>query len=227
MRHISLDFWNTVGAAPASYGLERTYLLADFFGVTFDVAKATYKQVKDHFDDADERTGSSFTRDENFIALFRAFNRVPVRGDLDTLMRMMDGIFHRCPPVIAPALREQLLRAHAMGITLSIGSNTNFIMGSEIREILAGIPFAFMVFSDEVHVSKPHPHFFDIVAKEVKRVRPDIKSRVDMLHVGDNMACDVRGAKAAGIPARLVLDANNTAEVISGMLDGVMQASAA
>lgn len=55
--------------------------------------------------------------------------------------------------------------------------------------------FAFVVFSQDVQVEKPHPRIFEVTAE-----RADCEL-AEMLHVGDSLENDVAGARNVGVPS--------------------------
>ena len=220
MRHMSFDFWNTVGKPNKTYARERSQLLADVFGTSFDTAKANYSKVKGALDHAAETEGVDHGRDYNIVKLCEAFGVERDQQFRDQLQVEMDKLFAMYPPTIDDALIHELDRAHKMGITLSIGSNTNFIEGHTILAHVIGrrIPLAFSVFSDEVACSKPNPDFFKLIAGQARQHNPLIRDNRDIIHIGDNDVCDCRGADAAGMRYAFTEHADQTAMVLRGLL---------
>lgn len=53
--------------------------------------------------------------------------------------------------------------------------------------------FAFVVFSQDVQIEKPHPKIFEIAAKQAGC------ELAQMLHVGDSLETDIAGARNAGV----------------------------
>jgi FMN phosphatase YigB (HAD superfamily) len=221
MRHLSFDFWNTIGKPNKTYARERSQLLSEVFATSFDTAKATYSKVKGALDHAAETEGVDHGRDYNITRLCEAFGKPDANAAFrEQLQIELDKLFAMYPPTIDDALIFELDRAHEMGITLSIGSNTNFIEGHTILSHVVGrrIPLAFSIFSDEVFCSKPNPTFFKLVADNARAVNPLITSNRDIIHVGDNDVCDCRGADAAGMRYAFTENADQTATVLRGLL---------
>jgi FMN phosphatase YigB (HAD superfamily) len=224
MRHISFDFWNTIGKPNKVYARERSRLLSEVFAVSLDEAKATYSKVKKALDHAAETEGVDHGREYNIAKLCEAFGKPDADQQFrDQLQVEMDKLFAEHPPTIDDALIAELDRAHKMGITLSIGSNTNFIEGQTILDHVIGrrIPFAFSIFSDEVSCSKPNPDFFALIAHHAGLVNPLITSNRDIIHVGDNDICDCKGADAAGMRYLFTENADTTAGLLAGLLGTV------
>jgi putative hydrolase of the HAD superfamily len=94
-----------------------------------------------------------------------------------------------------PEVAETLERWRASGVRLVVASNWDVslhdvLAATGLRERLDGV-----VTSAEVGASKPSPELFE-AALRVARA-----SAADAIHVGDSMAEDIEGARAAGIEA--------------------------
>jgi HAD superfamily hydrolase (TIGR01509 family) len=107
------------------------------------------------------------------------------------------ALTHR--PEITPGAAEAVRELRARGLTLGLISNTGRTPGRILRHLLAGaglLPcFDVLVFSDEAEVRKPAAAIFRRV---LDRVRIDAAAGV---HVGDDAAADVAGARDAGMRA--------------------------
>jgi putative hydrolase of the HAD superfamily len=103
------------------------------------------------------------------------------------------------PPRVSPGAVEVVHALHAGGLVLALISNTGRTPGAVLRQLLdrAGIldRFAVLSFSDEVGVRKPAPAIF-----RTTLARTGHPPRV-AVHVGDDAAADVRGARQAGMRA--------------------------
>lgn len=219
MRHISFDFWNTVGKPNLTYSAKRTEFLATAFETTREVAKHTYTAVKTALVADDERGAYHHGRDYEIERLCEAFGRKADPAFHAHLCNEMDSWFAVHPPTIDHRLATLIHRASLNGITLSIGSNTNFVRGQTIVDHSVGrLPFAFAIFSDEVGVSKPSREFFDLVAYHARLVNPLIRDNRDIVHVGDNRVCDCDGPEAAGMLSAYTKDADETAAVLDALL---------
>ena len=222
MQHISFDFWGTIGKSNPNYSRERTEFLAKFFDVDTDTAKTTYTAVKSRIERAAEETGNDLGYSINIETLCSSFGNSTTLADRVRLSRDLVALFMKHPPVVDPALVVQLLRAKSMGLTLSIGSNTNMMPGRVIKEaVLNQLPFAFTVFSDEMGVAKPSLYFFRFVEGKARAVNPRVTNPLDIVHIGDNPRCDHTGPITAGMRASLVVNADHTAQVLSSILDTV------
>lgn len=219
MRHISFDFWNTVAKPNPTYASERSTMLADIFGTSYHDAKANYAIVKNRLDAAGERDGLDYGRLHAIGALCDQFGKQPDVQFREQLGIELDRLFVSHPPTIDPELHDMIQRAYSRGITISIGSNTNFILGATIRDhVLAELPFSFFIFSDEIGLSKPDAGFFRIISVLAKSSNYTIDSEDDILHIGDDVVRDCQAAQTAGMRYARVEDADHTAGVLRGLL---------
>lgn len=216
IKHISLDFWNTVGKPNPVFAKHRTAYLSSLFGVSEDRAKSTYTTVKRQLDSEAETEGKSYPREFNIELLIAMFAGDPNDNRLvKKIGDDLDELFRRYPPTIDPEITRACMIAHSRGITLSIASNTNFIKGEEISKTME-IPFTFELYSDVLEVSKPHPRFFDEISVHARFYNIDARHQ-QIVHIGDHHICD--GA-ATGFGMNFCLVENyNTAEVINYILE--------
>jgi putative hydrolase of the HAD superfamily len=118
---------------------------------------------------------------------------------LDRLARVYQepALTHR--PEITPGAAEAVRELRARGLTLGLISNTGRTPGRVLRHLLASagiLPcFDVLVFSDEAGVRKPAAAIFRRV---LDHVWIDAAAGV---HVGDDDAADVAGARGAGMRA--------------------------
>lgn len=204
-KHISLDFWNTVGQPNKDYIHRRSEIIADFYNVSFAEAKRMYTLIKSSLDKGAEQTGTCHDYMENYWILSRAFvfDDEEVRNPAE-LAKLLAEAFAENPPLVSDTMRESLFAAKRAGFTLSIGSNTNFITGREIVDhVLADMPFDFLIFSDEIMLSKPHQYFFQTIVDQAMQVNNNVHNASDVIHIGDHRVCDVEGAIRRGLRAEI------------------------
>jgi putative hydrolase of the HAD superfamily len=102
-------------------------------------------------------------------------------------------------PSLCPGAGEILQRVKELGCRIGLISNTGRTPGYILRTVLErfGILTFFdaLTFSDELRVRKPNPKIF-LHNLEQMKVRPS-----GVMHVGDDLRCDVGGAKGVGMRA--------------------------
>ena len=105
----------------------------------------------------------------------------------------------QAPPVLCPGAKEILQRVKESGCRVGIISNTGRTPGYILKTVLEQLEilsfFDVLTFSDELRVRKPDCRIF-LHHLDAMKVRP---SRA--LHVGDDLRCDVSGAKGVGMKA--------------------------
>jgi putative hydrolase of the HAD superfamily len=146
-----------------------------------------------HHLEGHDRDSLEELRDRCAEELRRALG-VPGLGHAEARSAMMEALVFEPYPDAIPGLRALRER----GLTLVIASNwdcslPDWLGPPGLLELVDGI-----VTSAEVRAAKPAPEVF-LRALEVADVRPD-----EALHVGDSLANDIEGARAAGIRALLV-----------------------
>lgn len=200
IKHLSLDFWNTLAIANPKYAERRTAILQEYSGLGKDVLQYRYNKVKRELDDQAIQ-GKGQDSSEAFQFLVEAIN--PEGWTFENKRELMVNLNHEFylnPPTVPTDIAFELIRLNDDGITLSISSNTNFIPGSILKQVVLdhlGAEFKFMIFSDELGVTKPHKHFFTEVLYHSQRLAREV------LHVGDSIAYDV-GAIDAGMQFALI-----------------------
>ena len=210
MKHLSLDFWNTLGQPNPAYAEARNKILADFYDTTPFVAGQLYAQVKATVDRTHAATCAPLPIDICYALLSRAFGLAPDTGGPQY---ELEEAFAQHPPTMLPEAIEALKRIKASGVTISITSNTNFIRGAAIKTwVFANkFEFDFCLFSDEVGWAKPHQKMFGQLIEQSGREPKEI------VHIGDSVECDVQGAERAGIRRVWVADPQAAAEELTLM----------
>ncbi len=103
------------------------------------------------------------------------------------------------PPYLNPDAQKLLESLKDQNKLVGIICNTGLTPGVGLRRLLEnkGVVgyFDLMLFSDEEGIRKPDPRIFQLAAQGLK-VRPN-----EVVHIGDNLKCDVWGAQGAGFKA--------------------------
>jgi FMN phosphatase YigB (HAD superfamily) len=221
--HFSFDFWNTIGIPNPEGSKARNRVLADVFSTSYEDAATRYRAAKALIDGRSESTGTQESRDTSIQTLINTFgSKCPVSNQ--QLAYMLVDVFHEHPPTIAPEMPILLDRLVEDGHTLSITSNTNIIHGVDIVKAVTGVlPFSFSVFSDEYLWAKPNPLMFLHVWAKAMALNPEVTSESDIIHVGDSVVCDIKGARAVGLKTIQVTNAAVAANEINTTLSGIFK----
>jgi putative hydrolase of the HAD superfamily len=131
-------------------------------------------------------------------------NRGILLTDPEALLRLEESYWS--PSLTAPATLnaeapEVFQRLHGRSLKIGLICNTGRGPGHALRELMRreGVLdyFDATVFSDELGYGKPNPRIF-LTAAERLELEPS-----NILHVGDNVENDVRGAQSAGMKTLL------------------------
>jgi putative hydrolase of the HAD superfamily len=112
----------------------------------------------------------------------------------DLLPSLTDAIAFRAYPDAAPALAALA----AAGLRLAVVANWDISLPEVLARFGLAAPFAAIVTAAEVGAAKPDPKPFQIALERLE-VEP-----ANAIHVGDDPATDIAGARAAGLAALLV-----------------------
>ena len=210
--HISLDVWNTLLEPNPTFSVERTVLLADITQKSIEVCAKEYTKLKREAD-ATEIALPTFVLVNTLLK--RLLNTGCVSHDMTyEVMRDINNLFIKYPPYLSSTIIDELHNiVKQFNITLSIGSNSNFISGVHMHPWLESqIPLKFGVYSDLLGYSKPNPLFFEAIKSQV-----DCK-HTEILHVGDSYTCDIIGATHAGINSAQVEGPNALISTLTHIL---------
>lgn len=224
-KHYSFDLWLTLIKSNPQFKVARTA----YFFKHFNAAHKSIEEVGQIFRQVDlminainEKTGKNVDADEMYlmvIALINNFNNNFKLIALDDLHRDMEKLLFTYPPVLySNETLNVLAQIKAKpSVTTNILSNTGFIKGKTLRNILNHLGIAeyidFQLYSDEVRMSKPNQNFFKLMLKEANQYQK--LNAADVIHVGDNQNADILGAHAVGINSLLV---NSNHQTISHLL---------
>ncbi len=216
--HWSFDLWQTlIRPNPAFKKVRSAWILDEFNppGHSVESIENAFSEMNRLANSINEKVGKNIDALE---ILASSLYRIDI--DIDNLdAAVLNGadceicrIFCENPPTIfdgqiIPAL--DFLKKK--GCTISLLSNTGSIRGATLKTALAPTGlfdrFDFLLFSDEMGVSKPSPAAFDFLKSEVNSRRPDLPES-NILHIGDSQLADELGAKNAGLAA-VRINSNN------------------
>lgn len=211
VKHISFDFWNTLGTPNPVYAQKRSALLADFFETYDDIAQVRYKSVKDTLDYLTEHCQIEVSTENCYKLLGKEFGVYLDRNKALELQKKFEELFLKYPATIDKDL-SMYLKTVALTVPLSVGSNTNFISGKMIKKAVLdayGIPFKFTIFSDEIERSKPHTSFYRLI-----HTLSGVVNKQEIVHIGDSPCCDMVGPIIYGMQGAKI---DNT----KGIIDAV------
>jgi putative hydrolase of the HAD superfamily len=218
-KHYSFDLWLTLIKSNPQFKKLRSRIFHEqynFTGKNVEEVEYIFRQVDLMCNAINEKTGKNVDADEMYLMVISLINNNQVSlHDIDAnalYVQMENLLFENLPLVYCNRTADVLSNIKEReNTTISILSNTGFILGITLREVLKELGIAdyfdFQLYSDEEGFSKPNKAFYQLMLNEVsklKQVRPD-----EIIHIGDNLVTDYQGAKAAGINALLV-NSNDT-----------------
>lgn len=185
---ISFDLWNTLVVSNPKFQAARLGLCIEYSPLGVNDITQTLKEVKEDIDFKVQTFGIQFKCN---TALTILANSLEIHTeDIEDFCIEYNEIFIENPPLVLPHVIETLTKLKE-DYRLVLSSNTVMLSGEQLRLALAktGLMdmFSHLYFSDELGVSKPNPKFFFKIQKGAQVMSKDI------LHVGDNLECDVRG----------------------------------
>jgi len=162
------------------------------------------------FNTISEKTGNHIAREEVFYLIL---NQLKVNIDeissnsLAEFFNEADQLFiNHFPELIWRDVENVLQQIHEENKTANVLSNTAFIHGDSLRIVLKELQldkyFSFMIFSDEIGVSKPNIKIFEYLYSNVLKIKNIKKNQI--LHIGDNPIADYEGALKFGFEAKII-----------------------
>lgn len=214
---ISFDFWNTLASPNKDYSNFRSILIKHYSALSDEDSREVYKKLKSELDKESELFGTGLSCVECFEMLLKRLHHSPktIKTNARILKREVQNLARNMYPEISRETTLMLRKLQLKGHGICLVSNTNFISGSTLRYVLQkeyGVFFDAMLFSDEEMIAKPSVDLFNKAAKLMGVANQDV------LHVGDNLICDVQGASNAGMQTLHVKNPENTVEKINKYL---------
>lgn len=220
-QHYSFDLWLTLIKSNPYFKIERTKIFHRDFnpgGKSIDEVARAFRQIDLMCNAVNERTGKNIDADEMYLMVISTINdnQYPL-ADVDTNKLYADMeklLFYYLPVVYSPVTIDTLRHLKQKGdCSLSILSNTGFIKGETLRNVMIKLGLAeffnFQIYSDEEGMSKPNRALFNLMVQKVKACNKSKQiSLADIIHIGDNPAADIAGANDAGLQS-LLINSNN------------------
>lgn len=226
--HYSFDLWLTLVKSNPAFKEERTRYFYKRFNTrqkSFDDIKLVFRNVDVMCNAINERTGYNIDADEMYLMVISMINDYSVSFDeidLRGLNKDMEELVFKYLPVVYSSHTIEVLDKikNKEKTTINILSNTGFIKGSTLREIIHAIGIApffdFQLYSDEIGYSKPNKILFQKLITDAKSFRNDDLELTSIIHVGDNLNADIKGAESVGIDSLLI---NSNYKSILNILD--------
>jgi len=216
-KHYSFDMWLTLIRSNPQFKQQR----ARYFHHKYNRLQKPLEEIERIFRQVDllctsvnEATGKNIDADELYLMVIGLINDGQFSlhdMDIATLFADMDNLlFEYLPILYSDDTAQVLAQLKQPGVTMSILSNTGFIKGNSLRQVIQKLGIAqyfdFQLYSDEAGLYKPNKAFFERMLSEIAAMR-DIRLQ-DIIHIGDNPRTDVYGAGQVGINSMLV-NSNN------------------
>jgi len=219
-KHYSFDLWLTLIKSNPTYKQERVqYFYKNFNGKhkRIEEIAITFRQVDLMVNAINEKSGKNVDADEMYLMIISMINDYDFNFrdiDLQALDHDMEQIiFAHMPKLYCDDCLNVLAKIKESGkSSTNILSNTGFIKGKTLKKVInhlgIGQYIDFQLYSDEVRMSKPSTGFFQLMLDTIDRTKhPELQLK-EIIHIGDNLHADVRGAEAMGINSMLI-NSNN------------------
>lgn len=210
--HFSFDLWMTIIKSNPEFKPKRAELFKSHFSIDKDIIdiSETIKYYDRLYTTISEKTGRHIFREDIFLVILDALG-VDIKQisevDLTIFFKKSDNLFLQYLPNLLWKDIEYLLHEiRVKGKTANILSNTAFIHGSSLRIALESLGltkyFSFMIFSDEVGISKPNMKIYELMYEKV--VAEKAIEKAEIIHIGDNVVADYNAALEYGIQSKLI-----------------------
>jgi putative hydrolase of the HAD superfamily len=211
IRHLSFDLWMTLIKSNPVFKIKRAEYFYDRYNPR--VAELTelnrlIREIDRRCDAYNEKTGKKVPANVMYsMILTESGNDAGlISGELlNDIESDMNRLFSEFSPFLLNGkIKNTLENLRNDGYTLNLASNTGFIGGNVILNILKDLNlydyFDFFIFSDQICVSKPSAFFYDFIFDRLK----DSMSRNEVMHIGDNYHADFSGAVDYGFHAMYI-----------------------
>lgn len=210
--HISFDLWLTLIKSNPAFKEKRNGLLIEYFELKQDqhTVNQTVRKFDLLFNTINETTGGQIGLLDMWMIILHDLQCDPTKMTKENLQGFIDSsakLFFKYPPVLIDENTGRLFNfLTTNGITLSLLSNTGFIAGNMLRQLIQQLNidqyFSFQLYSDELGFSKPNQKVYAHLYANVLKIKDIHKSGI--LHIGDNENADVIGANSFGFASRLL-----------------------
>ena len=211
-KHFSFDLWLTLIASNPKFKPKRDQLFKDFFSIEKsieDVGKVL-RQFDILANKISEITGVHFDANQIYCLALKEL-KVDIEKisseELNLFQYEVEHLFiQNKPMLIDPNIKNLFQKIRNQNKTMSLLSNTAFIKGKQLKNVLQDYDlssyFEFQIYSDEIGFSKPNKEVFDVLFKEINKIKTIKKNEI--MHIGDNKIADYNGAIDYGFKAILI-----------------------
>lgn len=210
--HYSFDLWLTLIKSNPQFKIRRNILLRDFFSIDRKIEEVgeTVRRYDILSNTISESTGKHIYRGHIYCLILNELGlhiTTDLKERLDEFTIEVDALFMEYKPILLDSnLKSVFQEIISKGKTLSLLSNTAFLEGRALRNVLEYYEltdfFSFQLYSDEIGISKPNYAAFELVFQKIAKQRSLSKKHI--VHIGDNRKADYNGAINYGFNAILV-----------------------
>ena len=145
IKHISLDFWNTLMFSNKIFSkLRLDFLKKEFFkNISIDELSFQIETIGDEFDTINMKEGISITSEVMYQRLFSKFDIDITTTQAEKIYNDLEVLFLDNPPISIydlDELKRSLKALRNNGYTTNISSNTAFIKGRTLKKIFNDYP---------------------------------------------------------------------------------------
>ena len=214
--HYSFDLWLTLIKSNPLFKPARI----EYFFENYNFSKKTKVEIKKIFRKVDlmcnlinEKVGKNVDAMEMYLMVLYLLDEkdhvIDAIEMAELYQQMEELVLENTPILLNQNIRPTLIRIREQGATTSILSNTGFIKGTTLRKVLTKLKildlFDFVIFSDEIDMSKPNDKIYELLYNEVKVLKKSNSIKKEkIVHLGDNYTADYLGAKNFGFNAVFV-----------------------
>jgi len=214
--HYSFDLWLTLIKSNPLFKPARI----EYFFENYNFTKKTKVEIKKIFRKVDlmcnlinEKVGKNVDAMEMYLMVLYLLDEKDHGIDAiemaELYQQMEELVLENTPILLNQNIRPTLIKIREQGATTSILSNTGFIKGTTLRKVLTKLKildlFDFVIFSDEIDMSKPNDKIYELLYNEVKVLKKSNSIKKEkIVHLGDNYTADYLGAKNFGFNAVFV-----------------------
>lgn len=212
-KHISFDLWLTLIKSNPEFKQKRNILFKDFFKIDkpIEEVNAVIRKFDVLTNYINERVGKNFDTLEIYFLILDGLSvdleKIEI-GQFNIFYDLTEELLMEYKPVLLEDRLPQMLESlYKEGKTMNILSNTAFIKGRTLKQIMKHYEmekyFSFQIYSDEAGVSKPNNLIYQLAYDEIVKINNIAKKEI--IHVGDNRNSDYDGARKFGFDAHLIV----------------------